>query len=59
MANAGTYDLLIKGGDVVDPGSGYSGQLDVAVKDGKIAAVEAGIDSWIGGEGGRCQRASW
>jgi dihydroorotase len=40
-----TYDLLIKGGEVVDPGSGYSGQLDVAVKDGKIAAVEPGIDS--------------
>lgn len=45
MANAGTYDLLIKGGDVVDPGSGYSGQLDVAVKDGKIAAVEVGIEA--------------
>ncbi len=44
MASGTTYDLLIKGGDVVDPGSGYSGQLDVAVKDGKIAAVEAGID---------------
>lgn len=45
MANAGTYDLVIKGGSVVDPGSGHSGQLDVAVKDGKIAAVEAGIDA--------------
>ena len=33
MATETTYDLLIKGGDVVDPGSGYSGQLDVAVKD--------------------------
>ncbi|MCC6674823.1 MAG: amidohydrolase/deacetylase family metallohydrolase, partial [Thermomicrobiales bacterium] len=44
MATATRYDLLIKGGDVVDPGSGYSGQLDVAVKDGKIAAAEAGID---------------
>jgi dihydroorotase len=36
---------LITGGEVVDPGSGYSGQLDVAVKDGKIAAVETGIDA--------------
>ena len=36
--------MLIKSGEVVDPGSGYSGQLDVAVKDGKIAALEAGID---------------
>ena len=45
MANGKTYDLLIKGGEVVDPGSGFSGQLDVAVNNGKIAAVEAGIDA--------------
>lgn len=38
------FDAVIAGGQVVDPGSGYSGQLDVAIKDGKIAAVEAGID---------------
>jgi dihydroorotase len=44
VSNEATYDLLIRGGEVVDPGSGFSGQLDVAVKDGKIAAVEAGID---------------
>jgi len=37
------FDLLIRGGDVVDPGSGLSGKLDVAVKNQKIAAVEAGI----------------
>lgn len=43
MGSDKQFDLLITGGDVVDPGSGYSGQLDVAVKDGKIAAVEAGI----------------
>ncbi len=39
------YDLLISGGEVVDPGSGLSGMLDVAVRDGKIAAVESGIQS--------------
>lgn len=38
------FDAVIAGGEVVDPGSGFSGQLDVAIKDGKIAAVEAGID---------------
>jgi dihydroorotase len=38
------YDLLIKGGEVVDPGAGFSGKLDVAVSGGKIAAVEADID---------------
>jgi dihydroorotase len=38
------FDLVITGGDVVDPGSGLSGKLDIGVKEGKIAAVEAGID---------------
>ena len=42
--NSILYDLLIKGGEVVDPGSGFSGQLDVAINGGKIAAVEAEID---------------
>lgn len=37
------YDLLIKGGEVVDPGAGYSGQMDVAVKRNRVAAVEANI----------------
>ncbi len=53
VANGETYDLLIKGGEVVDPGSGFSGQLDVAVKDGKIAAVEAGIDAGSAAKVGR------
>ncbi|MGH2558493.1 MAG: amidohydrolase/deacetylase family metallohydrolase [Thermomicrobiales bacterium] len=45
MASTGSkYDTLIQGGTVVDPGSGYDGKLDVAIRDGKIAAVEAGID---------------
>jgi dihydroorotase len=38
-----TYDLLIKGGHVLDPGQGLDGQLDIAVQDGKIARIEAGI----------------
>src|ERR1044072_9366755 len=38
-----TYDTLITGGQVVDPGAGLVGQYDVAINDGKIAAVEAGI----------------
>src|SRR5579864_3879449 len=33
------YDLLIAGGEVVDPGAGLKGQLDVAVCGGKIVAV--------------------
>ncbi len=38
------YDLLIQGGHVVDAKNKISGTRDVAVKDGKIAAVEAHID---------------
>lgn len=37
------FDLLIKGGEVVDPGGGCRGQLDVAIKRNRIAAVEANI----------------
>lgn len=37
------FDLLIKGGEVVDPGGGQSGKLDVAIKRNKIAAVDANI----------------
>ena len=33
------YDLLIKGAHVVDPLNHVNGKADVAVKDGKIAAV--------------------
>jgi dihydroorotase len=37
------FDLLIQGGTVVDPAQGLHGPLDVAVKDGKIAAVAKDI----------------
>lgn len=37
------FDLLIKGGEVVDPGGGQRGQLDIAIKRNRIAAVEANI----------------
>jgi dihydroorotase len=33
------YDLLLRGGEVVDPGGGREGRLDVAVARGRIAAV--------------------
>jgi len=38
------YDTLIVGGEVVDPGAGLSGRLDVAMSDGRIAAVAPGLD---------------
>jgi dihydroorotase len=37
------FDLLIKGGEVVDPGGGKQGRLDVAIKRNHIAAVDSNI----------------
>ena len=37
------YDLLLKGGRVVDPHNGRNDLLDVAIKDAKIAAVAADL----------------
>lgn len=37
------FDLLIKSGDLVDPGSGRVGKFDVAIKRDRIAAVDANI----------------
>ena len=39
------YDLLLKGGHVIDPAAGIDKVRDVAFKDGKVAAVSAGIDA--------------
>ena len=42
-ATADRYDLVIKGGRVIDPASGLDGIRDVAISSGRIAAVRAGI----------------
>src|SRR5438067_168516 len=39
------YDLLLQGGHVVDPKNQISAVRDVAIRDGKIAAVAAHIDT--------------
>ena len=39
MAVLGKIDLLIRGGRVIDPARGLDGPSDVAIADGKIAAV--------------------
>jgi dihydroorotase len=44
-----SYDLLLTGGDVVDPGGGHTGRYDVAVRGGRIAAVAPSLS----GEGVR------
>src|SRR5271170_4795796 len=40
----GQYDLLLQGGHVIDAKNHISEVRDVAIRDGKIAAVEARID---------------
>src|SRR5256885_3328971 len=37
------YDILIKGGELTDPSRAFRGIADVAVLDGKIAAIENNI----------------
>ena len=39
------YDILIKNGEVRDPGRGYRARADVAIREGKIAAIEPQIPS--------------
>jgi dihydroorotase len=42
-AFAATYDLLIKGGRVIDPSVNLDATRDVAISGGRIVAVEAGL----------------
>src|SRR5262245_30804953 len=42
-ARAATYDLLIKGGRVIDPSVGLDAISDIAIAGGKIIAVETDI----------------
>ncbi|MBI1353231.1 MAG: amidohydrolase/deacetylase family metallohydrolase [Acidobacteria bacterium] len=39
------YDLMVQGGEVLDPGRGFRQAADVAVLDGRIAAIEPSIPS--------------
>jgi len=40
---APAYDLLIRGGHVIDPSQGLSAELDVAIRQGKVARLAANI----------------
>src|SRR5438132_13823838 len=44
-ASAQQYDLLLRGGHVIDPRNNVSAVRDVAIRDGRIAEVAAKIDS--------------
>jgi predicted amidohydrolase len=39
------WDLLLKGGEVIDPALGLRAPRDVAFKDGRVAAVEIDLAS--------------
>src|SRR2546421_1322342 len=43
MSVGTTFDLLLRGGRVIDPASGIDGLKDVAIRNGKIAAVQSDI----------------
>jgi dihydroorotase len=42
-ASAQQYDLLLRGGHVIDPGNGIDARMDVAVTGNRIAAISASI----------------
>lgn len=44
-AQAQSYDLLIKGGHVIDPANGIDAPRDVAIQDGRIARVAPDISA--------------
>lgn len=44
------YDLLVKGGTVIDPARGLHGARDVAFAQGVVATVEADIPGWQAAE---------
>jgi dihydroorotase len=44
-----TCDLLIHGGEAIDPATGYRGRGDVAIVGDRIAAVGPDLSSWRGG----------
>jgi len=43
LVSAQQYDLVLQGGTLVDPKNGISARRDLAIKDGKVAAVAANI----------------
>jgi len=45
LLSAQTYDVLLKGGTVIDPRNNIEARRDVAIRDGKIAAVVESLDA--------------
>lgn len=38
------FDLVIRGGEVLDPGADIEGRYDLGIRDGRVAAIEPEID---------------
>jgi len=45
LAEAQMYDIVIKGGHVIDPKNNINSEMDVAIRNGKIAQVSNNIDT--------------
>jgi dihydroorotase len=45
VPDVASYDTIIENGVVIDPAAGRNGRFDVAVSDGKIAAVDADLSA--------------
>ncbi|MFO7826360.1 MAG: amidohydrolase/deacetylase family metallohydrolase [Cyclobacterium sp.] len=45
LISAQTYDLLIKGGRLIDPKNNIDGVMDIAISDGKVARVASSINA--------------
>ena len=52
---APTYDLLIRGGRVIDPSQGLSAETDVAIRQGKVARITANIAEIRSAPSARCE----
>ncbi|SKB52968.1 amidohydrolase/deacetylase family metallohydrolase [Daejeonella lutea] len=48
VSNAQSYTIILKGGHLIDPRNGINEVMDVAIQDGKIAAVAKNIDPKLG-----------
>lgn len=44
-AYAQTFDIVIKGGHVIDPKNSIDGTMDIAIDDGKIVKLDNNIDA--------------
>ena len=59
MAPADKFDLVIKGGDVLDPSQSLRGKRDIGIRWGVVEAIEPEIPAARAFEDDRCRRENW